>query len=94
MLINLNPIWIILVAGCHFIYAKTDRWDGNITYEQIIEYAKNGSPYYQGLLGIYLRSGEAGSSVNIELSRKWSQVAASAEHPFGAYNLANLAMLD
>ena len=94
MLINLNPIWIILVAGCHFIYAKTDRWDGNITYEQIIEHAKNGSPYYQGLLGIYLRSGEAGSSVNIELSRKWSQVAASAEHPFGAYNLANLAMLD
>ncbi len=94
MLINLNPIWIILVASCHFIYAKTDRWDGNITYEQIIEHAKNGSPYYQGLLGIYLRSGEAGSSVNIELSRKWSQVAASAEHPFGAYNLANLAMLD
>lgn len=94
MLINLNPIWIILLAGCHFIYAKTDRWDGNITYEQIIEHAKNGSPYYQGLLGIFLRSGEAGSSVNIELSRKWSQVAASAEHPFGAYNLANLAMLD
>ena len=94
MLIKLNPILFILLVFNHFIYAKADRWDESITYNQIIERAKNGSPYYQGLLGIYLRSGEAGSSVNVELSRKWSEVAASAGHPFGAYNLANLAMLD
>jgi TPR repeat protein len=94
MFLKLNPILIILLVYCHFVYAKADRWDENITYSQIIERAKNGSPYYQGLLGIYLRSGEAGSSVNVELSRKWSEVAAAAGHPFGAYNLANLSMLD
>ena len=94
MFLKLNPILIILLVYCHFVYAKVDRWDENITYSQIIERAKNGSPYYQGLLGIYLRSGEAGSSVNVELSRKWSEVAAAAGHPFGAYNLANLSMLD
>jgi TPR repeat protein len=94
MFIKLNPILFILLVFNHYIYAKADRWDENITYNQIIERAKNGSPYYQGLLGIYLRSGEAGSSVNVDLSRKWSEVAASAGHPFGAYNLANLAMLD
>jgi TPR repeat protein len=94
MLANLNPILLILPFCCHFIYANSDRWDRNITYEHVIERAKKGSPYYQGLLGIYLRSGEAGSVVNTELSRKWSQIAASAGHPFGAYNLANLAMLE
>ncbi|MBT3666223.1 MAG: sel1 repeat family protein [Opitutae bacterium] len=94
MLVKLNLILLTLFFCSHFIYANTDRWDENITYEHIIERAKSGSPYYQGLLGIYLRSGEAGSAVNVELSRKWSQVAASAGHPFGAYNLANLAMLE
>ena len=94
MFLKLNPILIILLVFSHFVYANADRWDENITYSQIIERAKNGSPYYQGLLGIYLRSGEAGSSVNVELSRKWSEVAAAAGHPFGAYNLANLSMLD
>ena len=43
-------------------------------------------------MGIYLRSGEAGSSVNLELSRKWSKVAESKGHPFGSNNLANIAM--
>ena len=76
------------------VFAKTDRWNEQTTYQDIIEQAQKGSPYFQGLLGIYLRSGEAGSSVNVELSEKWSNVAAKQDHPFGAYNLANLAMLD
>ena len=75
-------------------FAKTDRWNEQTTYQDIIEEAQKGSPYFQGLLGIYLRSGEAGSSVNVELSKKWSNVAANQDHPFGAYNLANLAMLE
>ena len=76
------------------VFAKTDRWNEQTTYQDIIEQAQKGSPYFQGLLGIYLRSGEAGSSVNVELSEKWSNVAAKQDHPFGAYNLANLAMLE
>lgn len=74
--------------------SESDRWDSGLTYENLIKKAQEGSPYFQGLLGIYLRSGEAGSSVDIELSRKWSKVAASKGHPFGAYNLANIAMLE
>ena len=74
--------------------SESDRWDSGLTYENLIKKAQEGSPYYQGLLGIYLRSGEAGSSVDIELSRKWSKVAASKGHPFGAYNLANIAVLE
>ncbi len=76
------------------VSAKADRWDEQTTYQHIIEKAQAGSAYFQGLLGIYLRSGEAGSSVNVELSTKWSKVAAKHDHPFGAYNLANLAMLE
>ena len=89
-----NIFWIILFFLPYSIFAQNERWNKNITYQQIIDNAKGGSPYYQGLLGIYLRSGESGSVINIELSKKWSNVAASAGHPFGAYNLANLAMLE
>ena len=55
--------------------------------------AKEGSPYYMGLLGIYLRAGEAGCSVNLEAAKQWSKAALKKGHPFGSYNLANLAML-
>ena len=70
-----------------------EKWSSAITYNDIVSKAQGGSAYYQGLLGIYLRSGEAGSKVNIELSRQWSEASHSKGHPFGSYNLANLAML-
>jgi uncharacterized protein len=70
-----------------------ERWSSAITYNDIVLKAQAGSAYYQGLLGIYLRSGEAGSKVNIDLSRQWSEAAHRKGHPFGSYNLANLAML-
>lgn len=70
-----------------------EKWSSETTYNEIVSKAQGGSAYYQGLLGIYLRSGEAGSKVNIELSRQWSEAAHSKGHPFGSYNLANLAML-
>ena len=87
-------VYFILILIYPLLFAKTDRWNEKISYQNIIEKAQSGSAYYQGLLGIYLRAGEAGSSVNTELSRKWSKVAAKQDHPFGAYNLANLAMLE
>lgn len=71
-----------------------ERWTPAVTYSDIVSKAQGGSAYYQGLLGIYLRSGEAGSKVNIELSRQWSEAAYRKQHPFGSYNLANLAMLE
>jgi TPR repeat protein len=71
-----------------------DIWDSTLSYSQVVAKAKDGSPYYMGLLGIYLRSGEAGCSVNTDASRQWSEAALKKGHPFGSYNLANLAMLE
>lgn len=68
-------------------------WSPKISYNTIVKEAQQGSPYHQGLLGIYLRSGEAGCAVNLKLAGDWSKVAWSKGHPFGAYNLANLAIL-
>ena len=70
------------------------KWKPSLKYNEIIDEAKGGSPYFQGLLGIYLRAGEAGSMVNIDVSKQWSEVSYQKNHPFGSYNLANLAMLD
>ena len=70
------------------------KWKPSLKYNEIIDEAKGGSPYFQGLLGIYLRAGEAGSMVNIDISKQWSEVSYQKNHPFGSYNLANLAMLD
>lgn len=68
-------------------------WNSEVTYDKIITQAQAGSSYYQGLLGIYLRSGEAGCAVNLKLASDWSRVSWSKGHPLGAYNLANLAIL-
>lgn len=70
------------------------RWNPSLGYNEIVDEARGGSPYFQGLLGIYLRAGEAGSIVNIDVSKQWSNVSYQKNHPFGSYNLANLAMLD
>ena len=70
-----------------------DIWDSSLSYGQVVAKAKDGSPYHMGLLGIYLRSGEAGCLVNVDASRQWSEAALKKGHPFGSYNLANLAML-
>ena len=71
-----------------------DMWTPNMDFAEIVKKAREGSPYYQGLLGIFLRSGEAGSKVDISISKQWSEVAYKQSHPFGAYNLANIFMLD
>jgi TPR repeat protein len=68
-------------------------WHKDLSYGELVIKAKQGSAYHIGLLGIYLRSGEAGCSVNLDAARQWSDVALKKGHPFGSYNLANLAML-
>ena len=75
-----------------FCWSK-EIWNKDLSYEQLATKAKEGSPYYMGLLGIYLRAGEAGCSVNLEAAKQWSEAALKKGHPFGSYNLANLAML-
>ena len=81
----LYPLWATL---------GSEKWTAELTFNEIVNYAKKSDPYYMGLLGIYLRSGEAGCSVNLEAARKWSEAALRKGHPFGSYNLANLAMLE
>lgn len=70
-----------------------ETWSPSLTYDQIALKAKEGSTYHMGLLGIFLRSGEAGCSVNLDAAEQWSKAALKKGHPFGSYNLANLAML-
>ena len=45
-----------------FCWGK-ELWNKELSYEQLVIKAKEGSPYHMGLLGIYLRAGEAGCSV-------------------------------
>ncbi|MDG1174086.1 MAG: tetratricopeptide repeat protein, partial [Opitutales bacterium] len=71
----------------------SEKWTPALTFDEIVIKAKKGSGYHMGLLGIFLRSGEAGCSVNLEAAKQWSYAALKKGHPFGSYNLANLAML-
>ena len=68
-------------------------WTPQITRDSIIEKANSGETYWQAVLGIYMRAGEAGIKVNFGEARKWSQKAATAGDPLGLYNLGNLALL-
>ena len=77
---------------CQLCFGQ-ETWSPSLTYDQIALKAKEGSPYHMGLLGIFLRSGEAGCSVNLDAAEQWSKAALKKGHPFGSYNLANLAML-
>jgi len=69
-------------------------WSPSLSFQAVLDEAQKRSPYHMGLLAIYLRSGEAGCVVDLQKSAEWSTVAWKEDHPFGAYNLANLAMLD
>ena len=91
---NSLPVAALLALICGPIVAREkDHWHPDVTYAEIVKRAQAHSPYFQGLLGIYLRAGEEGIAVDLKLSQQWSKVAAR-KHPFGLYNLANLAMHD
>ena len=85
---------LICLATTNLLAKPSELWTPSVDYKKVIQFAKEGSPYYQGLLAICLRSGEFGSVVNIDLSRQWSEVAYKNAHPFGSYNLANISMLE
>ena len=85
---------LLKFSGVTTVAWGAERWSPSITYGEIVSKAQAGSPYFQGLLGIYLRSGEAGSKVGVKLAKQWSESAHRKGHPFGSYNLANLAMMD
>lgn len=85
---------ILIFTWGHLTSKNLEKWSPAVGYNKVVELAKVGSPYFQGLLGIYLRSGEFGCSVNINLSKQWSDVSNRNSHPFGSYNLANIAMLE
>jgi TPR repeat protein len=87
-----NISLIIHLVLCQLCLGQ-ETWSPSLTYDQIALKAKEGSPYHMGLLGIFLRSGEAGCSVNLDAAEQWSKAALKKGHPFGSYNLANLAML-
>ena len=70
-----------------------DQWTPDLSLNEIMSKAESGSPYHMGLMAIYLRSGEAGCKVDLSDSQKWSEASWDEGHPFGSYNLANLAML-
>lgn len=91
-----NLIFLFFICLSSFLFAQKavqSMWSPNLSYSDIVKKAQSGDPYHQGLLGIYLRSGEAGCAVNLKLAGDWSRVSWMKGHPFGAYNLANLAIL-
>ena len=45
---------LLLFIG-NYLCDNNDKWDSGLTYENLIKKAQEGSPYFQGLLGIYLR---------------------------------------
>ena len=68
-------------------------WTPDVTRDSLIEKAKAGDTYFQAVLGIYMRAGEAGIKVDFAEARQWSQKAAKAGNPLGLYNLGNLALM-
>lgn len=68
-------------------------WRPGLTKDKLIAKANAGDPYFQAILGIYLRAGEIGMKIDFTAARKWSQKAAQAGDPLGLYNLGNLALL-
>ena len=90
-----SKLLLLLLTTLPNLHSKSiDQWSPSISYLEVVELAKGGSSYFQGLLGVFLRSGEFGSSVNINLAKQWSEVSYRNSHPFGSYNLANIAMLE
>ena len=60
-------VLLLKFSGVTTVAWGAERWSPSITYGEIVSKAQAGSPYFQGLLGIYLRSGEAGSKVDASL---------------------------
>ena len=46
-------VFLINFAGVTPVAWGAERWSPEITYSQIVSKAQAGSPYFQGLLGIF-----------------------------------------
>ncbi len=74
---------------------STDNgWNKDVSFETILESANLGSAYYEGLASIFIRTGESNQKIDLNSSFAWSQKASNQNHPFGIYNLANLALIE
>lgn len=93
-MVTIKGLFLLLLTFAVQVALGQMKWSENMSYEDLVSEAKSGSAYHMGLLGIYLRSGEAGCSVNLIAARQWSEASLKKGHPFGPYNLANIAMLN
>lgn len=88
-------LWcFILTFLARFSWGEPSAWSPTLTKDGLIAKAQGGDPYFQAILGIYLRAGEMGMQTDFTAARKWSEKAADAGSPLGLYNLANLALLE
>ena len=74
-------VLLLKFSGVTTVAWGAERWSPSITYGEIVSKAQAGSPYFQGLLGIYLRSGEAGSKVGRQASETMVRVRSSQRSP-------------
>ncbi len=58
----------------------------------IREKAESGDPYYQAVLGVYLRTGENGIKIDFKESEKWSALSAEKQNALGLTNMGSLLM--
>ena len=85
---------LFFFSSIFFSHLLGGNWTPSLTADEIFSQAQLGSAYHEGLAGIYLRSGEKGQVIDLNASRIWSQKAIDQDHPFGFYNMANLAVLE
>jgi len=95
----MNPFFKSCIAVCILSISTqlagkdASIWTPNLRQDSLFAKAKGGDPYFQAVLGIYLRAGEAGMKVDFTAARQWSQKAVDAGNPLGLYNLGSLALL-
>jgi len=89
-------VWIALTAlaiGARAADKGNSVWTPELSFDEIQAKAKAGDPYFQAVLGIYLRAGESGVKIDFDAARFWSQKAADGGDPLGFYNLGNISLL-
>ncbi len=95
----MKPFLISCIAVCILSFSTqlvgedASAWTPDLTQDSLLAKATAGDPYFQAVLGIYLRAGESGMKVDFTAARQWSLKAAKAGNPLGLYNLGNLALL-
>lgn len=84
---------VALAIGVQAADKSGSVWTPELSFDEIQAKAKAGDPYFQAVLGIYLRAGESGVKTNFDAARFWSQKAADGGAPLGLYNLGNISLL-